>query len=247
MVTPSPIDQVVRVTNGRARVGARTSGSGTVSNGSQRSHAPAPRCSVQCQSPLSIPASDKEMARARWTRIRSIAMNMLRIALANLRFPRDAGRVDRAGRTGDRTRRQRTAPADRLLSGMLRSRLSGAREIGAAARPRVPGTGLVGDRRCSRASASVAVVLGTERLVDDVLFATALVINRDGTIAGFQDKVQLDPSEETTYSPGSGRRVFQTGPLIFGVAICHEGWRYPETVRWAGPTRRAHRVSSSFS
>jgi predicted amidohydrolase len=65
------------------------------------------------------------------------------------------------------------------------------------------------------------------------LFITALVINRDGTIAGFQDKVQLDPSEEGTYSPGSGRRVFQTGPLTFGVAICHEGWRYPETVRWA--------------
>ena len=62
---------------------------------------------------------------------------------------------------------------------------------------------------------------------------TALVIHRDGTSAGFQDKVQLDPSEESTYSPGSGRRVFQTGPLTFGIAICHEGWRYPETVRWA--------------
>ena len=62
---------------------------------------------------------------------------------------------------------------------------------------------------------------------------SALVINRDGTIAGFQDKVQLDPSEEGTYSPGSGRRVFQAGPLTFGIAICHEGWRYPETVRWA--------------
>ena len=37
---------------------------------------------------------------------------------------------------------------------------------------------------------------------------------------------------------GSGRRVFQAGPLTFGVAICHEGWRYPETVRWA--VRRGH-------
>jgi len=83
------------------------------------------------------------------------------------------------------------------------------------------------------AKASVAVVLGTERVVDDALLITALVINRDGTIAGFQDKVQLDPSEEGTYSPGSGRRIFQAGPLTFGVAICHEGWRYPETVRWA--------------
>ena len=83
------------------------------------------------------------------------------------------------------------------------------------------------------AAANVAVVLGTERIVDGKPRITALVIDRDGTIAGFQDKVQLDPSEESTYSPGSERRCFQAGPLTFGVAICHEGWRYPETVRWA--------------
>ena len=83
------------------------------------------------------------------------------------------------------------------------------------------------------ATARVAVVLGTERLVNVGLFISALVIDRDGTTAGFQDKVQLDPSEEATYTPGSGRRVFQAGPLTFGVVICHEGWRYPETVRWA--------------
>jgi predicted amidohydrolase len=61
----------------------------------------------------------------------------------------------------------------------------------------------------------------------------ALVVNRDGTIAGFQDKVQLDPSEDDIYRPGTARYVFHAGPLTFGVAICHEGWRYPETVRWA--------------
>jgi predicted amidohydrolase len=83
------------------------------------------------------------------------------------------------------------------------------------------------------AKAKLAVVLGAERILDERLLATALVINHDGTIAGFQDKVQLDPSEEPIYSPGAGRRIFQTGPLTFGVAICHEGWRYPETVRWA--------------
>src|SRR5687767_12658470 len=44
--------------------------------------------------------------------------------------------------------------------------------------------------------ANVAVVLGTERVVDTAVRISALVINRDGTIAGFQDKVQLDPSEE---------------------------------------------------
>ena len=91
------------------------------------------------------------------------------------------------------------------------------------------------------ARANIAVVLGTERVVNDALLATALVINRDGSVAGFQDKAQIDPSEDTIYSPGAGRQMFQCGPLKFGVVICHEGWRYPETVRWAA-RRGAHVV-----
>jgi predicted amidohydrolase len=91
------------------------------------------------------------------------------------------------------------------------------------------------------AQANVAVVLGTERIVDDRVLISALVMNRDGTRAGFQDKVQLDPSEDTIYSPGSERRLFETGAVKFGIAICHEGWRYPETVRWAAQ-RGAHVV-----
>jgi len=89
--------------------------------------------------------------------------------------------------------------------------------------------------------ASITVILGTERFVEGALVLTALVVDRDGSIIGFQDKVQLDPSEEGTYSPGSSRRVFQAGPITFGVVICHEGWRYPETVRWAA-RRGAHIV-----
>ena len=88
------------------------------------------------------------------------------------------------------------------------------------------------------AKAGVAVILGSERVVDGGVLATALVIDRDGRRLGFQDKVQIDPSEEGTYSPATtGRRVFEAAGLTFGVAICHEGWRYPETVRWAA--RRA--------
>jgi len=79
----------------------------------------------------------------------------------------------------------------------------------------------------------IAVVLGTERMVSDRPMISAIVINADGSIAGFQDKRQIDPSEESTYVAGDGSRVFTAGPLTFGVAICHEGWRYPETVRWA--------------
>ena len=91
------------------------------------------------------------------------------------------------------------------------------------------------------AKANVAVVLGTERVLSDGVVPTALVIDRHGSTAGFQDKVQLDPSEDTIYAPGSGRRVFESGRLKFGVAICHEGWRYPETVRYAAQ-RGAHVV-----
>jgi predicted amidohydrolase len=69
--------------------------------------------------------------------------------------------------------------------------------------------------------------------VNGSLLATALVVNRDGSIAGFQDKVQIDPSEEVTYGHGSERRIFEADGVKFGVVICHEGWRYPETVRWA--------------
>jgi len=83
------------------------------------------------------------------------------------------------------------------------------------------------------ARARVAVALGTERFVDGALRITVLVVGPDGEPLGWQDKVQLDPSEDAIYRPGTGRQVFQVGPLTFGVAICHEGWRYPETVRWA--------------
>jgi len=83
------------------------------------------------------------------------------------------------------------------------------------------------------AKADITVALGTGRFVQDDVRITMLVFGRDGSISGVQDKVQLDPSEESLFVAGDERRVFQTGPLTFGFAICHEGWRYPETARWA--------------
>lgn len=82
--------------------------------------------------------------------------------------------------------------------------------------------------------ASIAVILGTERVTAQGLQITACVINSDGTVAGWQHKGQIDPSEEVIYPVlDSERRMFTVGPLTFGIAICHEGFRYPETVRWA--------------
>jgi predicted amidohydrolase len=90
-------------------------------------------------------------------------------------------------------------------------------------------------RRVANAAAehSVAVILGTERVLGSELRISATVFARDGQLAGIQDKVQLDPSEDGFYSAGDCRKVFKVGSLTFGVVICHEGWRYPETVRWA--------------
>lgn len=82
--------------------------------------------------------------------------------------------------------------------------------------------------------ARIAVILGTERVTDRGLQISACVIDPDGAVAGWQDKGQTDPGEEGIYpARGTDRHLFRVGPLTFGVVICHEGWRYPETVRWA--------------
>ncbi len=165
-------------------------------------------------------------------------VNIFRIALANISFPpTPEDSVTLA--------EQAIAEASAAGSGIIcfpECYVPGYRGLGKSVPPPDPA---FLDRAWSAIAAAagkanLAVVLGTERLVDHALFITALVINRDGTIAGFQDKVQLDPSEDTIYSPGSGRRIFQTGPLTFGIAICHEGFRYPETVRW--PARQGAQI-----
>jgi predicted amidohydrolase len=80
---------------------------------------------------------------------------------------------------------------------------------------------------------TMAIVLGMERLTPAGRQIAAYVIDRDGQLQGYQTKNQLDPTEDRFYVPGNTRRLFETNGVKFGVAICHEGWRYPETVRWA--------------
>jgi predicted amidohydrolase len=158
-------------------------------------------------------------------------MNLFRIALANLRFPATPEESVKMAE-------QAIAQASTERAGIIcfpECFVPGYRGPGKAVPPPDP---VFLERAWATVAAAagranLAVILGTERVVEGRLLATALVINSDGTIAGFQDKVQLDPSEDGIYSPGADRRVFQAGPLTFGIAICHEGWRYPETVRWA--------------
>jgi len=87
--------------------------------------------------------------------------------------------------------------------------------------------------RDTAAATGVGAIVGVERTTPAGLIASALIIAPDGRLLGHQDKVQTDPSEEGTYVPGAGRHIFEVDGMRFGVAICHEGWRYPETVRWA--------------
>jgi predicted amidohydrolase len=80
---------------------------------------------------------------------------------------------------------------------------------------------------------AVATIMGMERITDAGRQIAAVVIDSHGRIQGCQTKNQLDPTEDRFYVPGRGRHLFDVNGLKFGVVICHEGWRYPETVRWA--------------
>jgi N-carbamoylputrescine amidase len=79
----------------------------------------------------------------------------------------------------------------------------------------------------------VATVLGMEWHTDAGRHIAAVVLDTSGKVQGVQTKNQLDPTEESLYVPGHTRQLFDVNDLKFGVAICHEGFRYPETVRWA--------------
>ncbi len=80
---------------------------------------------------------------------------------------------------------------------------------------------------------AVATILSMERLTAAGRQIAAFVLDAQGRLQGYQTKNQLDPTEDQFYVPGNTRRLFELNGLKFGIAICHEGWRYPETVRWA--------------
>ena len=61
----------------------------------------------------------------------------------------------------------------------------------------------------------------------------AMVISAEGDLLGCQTKNQLDPGEDDIFAPGSTRELFEASGVTFGISICHEGFRYPESVRWA--------------
>jgi predicted amidohydrolase len=80
----------------------------------------------------------------------------------------------------------------------------------------------------------VAAIIGMEWVSSSGLENRAFVISEEGKVLGHQSKNQITPGgEERHYVPEDTRRLFYLKGVPFGIVICHEGWRYPETVRWA--------------
>lgn len=80
-------------------------------------------------------------------------------------------------------------------------------------------------------AAQVVTIIGAERPTSRGREIIAVVFDADGTYMGEQAKTQIDPAEEVDYVAGSGRRLFTAGGATFGIAICHEAFRYPEIGR----------------
>jgi predicted amidohydrolase len=79
--------------------------------------------------------------------------------------------------------------------------------------------------------ARVVTIVGAERPTPAGREIVSVVFDADGTRLGEQAKTQIDPTEEPHYVPGFGRRVFTAAGVTFGIAICHEAFRYPEIAR----------------
>ena len=80
---------------------------------------------------------------------------------------------------------------------------------------------------------NIAIIVPMDWYEDDKLFNVAFVVSAEGEILGYQTKNQLDPTEDNIWMAGTERQLFEVEGLKFGVTICHEGFRYPESVRWA--------------
>jgi predicted amidohydrolase len=90
------------------------------------------------------------------------------------------------------------------------------------------------DKVCAMAADNaIAIIMPMDWYSADGLLNIAHVISNTGEVLGYQTKNQLDPSEDDTWIPGTQRHIFEVNGVKFGITICHEGFRYPESVRWA--------------
>lgn len=156
---------------------------------------------------------------------------MLRIALASPPF---AGTVVDAIPQVERYLRQATAQEVDIVC-FPECYIPGLRVPGLQVEPHDPAgleRALAEVCRLAR-EAGIAVILPMDWDSPAGILNRAFVITAAGQVLGYQDKTQLAPEEEASYVAGQDRQLFEIKGVPFGIAICHEGWRYPETVRWA--------------
>ncbi len=174
-------------------------------------------------------ARDRPRGRRRGDAAYTPSMSTIRIAVASTPLtatleeavPAAIVAVEEAGRLGARIvclpetglpgHRDQPRPVPDVSAGALEEAL---REVAAAAR-----------------RAGVVTIVGAERPTPAGREIVSVVFDADGTRLGEQAKTQIDPTEEAHYVAGSGRRVFTAAGLTFGIAICHEAFRYPEISR----------------
>ena len=90
------------------------------------------------------------------------------------------------------------------------------------------------DKVCEiAAAANIAIIMPMDWYEGNKFLNIAHVISAEGKVLGYQSKNQLDPSEDAIWEAGTARNIFEVNGLKFGITICHEGFRYPESVRWA--------------
>jgi predicted amidohydrolase len=80
---------------------------------------------------------------------------------------------------------------------------------------------------------SIAIIVPMDWHHEGKLLNVAFVVSASGEVLGFQSKNQLDPTEDNLWEPGTERQLFEVNGVKFGITICHEGFRYPESVRWS--------------
>lgn len=161
-------------------------------------------------------------------------MGLFRIALATPPFPLS---LAHGLECVERFAREASERGARIVC-FPESYLPGYRGIGEPVPPHSPGAlrDAASTAREIARNAGIALVLPMDWPLETderKVLNVAMVFSRDGSRLGHQTKNQLDPSEDETFTPGSERRLFEVDGVRFGIVICHEGFRYPESVRWA--------------
>jgi 5-aminopentanamidase len=180
----------------------------------------------------SLVGSSEKVLPARFEQHETCDMSpQLRVALAAAPFPRS---IEHGLNWVDQLTR-RAAEAGAQVVCFPESYIPGMRGID---EPVLTPTQAVLDRalehvRTLAQSCGLALILPMERHCDTGIQAVAWVISERGELLGNQEKTQLDPAEDDLFVPGVGRRLFEVSGVKIGISICHEGFRYPETVRWA--------------